>query len=135
MIRKVLITMAWIIAAVSVIFVFEWATSTIPVIEEQAVGEIVSDIDITLQGIIDNSNGVITEMSFEHTGSYYQVDLYLDASAWKGFSDTDKESFAAKAGTEVQDALPDSTMVSFFSGESGNLVADGDVFGEYTIIN
>ncbi|WP_075619983.1 hypothetical protein [Paenisporosarcina indica] len=135
MIRKVLINMAWVIAVVGVIYAFVWSTSAIPVIQEVGGAEIYEDINATLQGIVDNSDGVIAEMSSEHTGSYYQVDVFIFDTAWTGFSVSDKESFATKTGTEVQDALPDSTIVSFYEMESGILVADGDVFGEYTVID
>lgn len=131
---KLIKPLVWIIIVGGIIYAINWSTSAMPVVYEDATDEMVDDINLMLQEIVDNSNGVITEMSFDYTGSFYQVDIYMDENYWQGLNNSNKDSFATTTGTKVQDILPDSTIVDFYSAENGDMLVEGDVFGAYKIV-
>lgn len=132
---KLVNTLVVIIIIGGIIYAINWSASTLPVVYGEAEEEMVDDINIKLQEVVDNSDSLITEVSVEHTGSYYQVDVYVEENVWKGLVYTDKESFAKTTGAKVQKILPDSTIVDFYTAENGDIVVQGDVFGEYTIVH
>ncbi|MFF2753508.1 hypothetical protein ACFVR1_07070 [Psychrobacillus sp. NPDC058041] len=132
---KILGIFVGIIIVGGIIYAINWSTFALPVVYGDAEEEMVDDINVKLQGLVDNSNGLITEVSVEHTGSYYQVDIYLEENAWKGLDESDKQSFAKTTGAKAQKILPDSTIVDFYSAENGDIVVQGDVFGAYTIVH
>lgn len=93
----------------------------------------IADFDETKQALITTTEGAVTDVTIEHTGAHYKVNVYVDETTWAASSDSEKESFATTAGKIVQDALPDTSLVDFRSATNDDIVAEGKIMGGYDI--
>jgi len=100
---------------------------------EAEIADKLAEFETAKTAMIDNSSGVITEVTAEHTGVMYRAVVFVDEATWAGSNDSEKESFTTSIGTAIEQAFGDTTLVDFKSALNGDIIASEKVFGGYDI--
>lgn len=84
--------------------------------------------------IVEESNGIIPEVTIEDASNYFQVNVYVDEATWAQSNESEKSSFATTVGTSIENALaPHSTYVDIRSATNKDVVASQKMFGGWKI--
>ncbi|SER88730.1 hypothetical protein [Psychrobacillus sp. OK032] len=100
--------------------------------EQAAVDKTLAEFETFKQLLIENSDGIITDVTVEY-GSYYKANVFVDETTWAVSSESEKESFATTVSTAIKTVLDDTALVDIRSATNNDIVAEEKVFGGYDI--
>lgn len=102
--------------------------------EKQEREAVMAAFNIASEKLVNESNGVIPEVTIEDNSSYFQVNVYVDEATWARSSESEKQSFATTAGTSIQNALaPHDTFIDVRSATNQDVLASQKLFGGWKI--
>jgi hypothetical protein len=84
--------------------------------------------------VVNNSNGVISNITITDNTSYFSVKIYVDEATWARSNESEKLSFATTIGTSIENALsPNDTFVDIVSATNNDILATQKMFGGWKI--
>lgn len=84
--------------------------------------------------LIEESKGIIPDITIEDAGGYLQVKVFVDEATWARSNESEKISFATTVGTSIENILaPNSTYVDIMSATNKDTVATQKMFGGWKI--
>lgn len=102
--------------------------------EKEERAALIEAFKVAAKQMVDQSNGVIPDVTIEDAGSYLQVKVYVDEVTWASSNESEKTSFSTTVGTAIENALaPNSTYIDILSATNKDVVASQKLFGGWKI--
>ncbi|MCZ8537274.1 hypothetical protein M9R32_08790 [Paenisporosarcina quisquiliarum] len=85
------------------------------------------------QRIVNHTDGVV-ELMWNHTGSHMEVNLYVDNDFWATLSEAEQLALAEVIGDDLHETIEEPMIVDFRLETGRNIVVEGSLYGDYTVI-
>ena len=126
-------TLLWSLGFVGLIASIVWSFKQMPEVHVAMTDDYFAAFEQESQNIVDTTEGVV-ELMWEHTGAYMDVDLYVNNEFWATLSEAEQLTLAQFIGDGLHGSIEEPMIVDFHLETGRNVVVEGSLYGDYTVI-
>ena len=123
----------WGIGVLAVIAGMVWSVKQMPEVHEAIANDYYADFDQELDRLVNHNDGV-DEVIASHTGSHLEVDIYIVDDYWDELNDSEKLKMATDIGSVLHGSNEEPMVIDFRSMLGREVVIEGNLYGEFTVI-
>ena len=124
----------WSFGFIAVIAGIVWGFKQMPPVHVEVPDNYFAAFDQESQRIVNHIDEVVEIMS-NHTGAHLEVNVYVDNELWGELSEAEKLAFAQEIGEDLHNSTEEPMVVDFHYSTGQNVVVEGSLYGEYTVID
>lgn len=124
----------WSFGFIALIAGIVWGFKQMPPVHVELPDNYFVAFDQESQRIVNHIDEVVEIMS-NHTGSHLEVNVYVDNALWEELSESEKLAFAQEIGEDLHKSTEEPMVVDFHYSTGRNVVVEGSLYGEYTVID
>ena len=123
----------WGIGVLAVIAGMVWSVKQMPEVHEAIANDYYAEFDQELDRLVNHNDGV-DEVIASHTGSHLEVDIYIVDDYWDVLNDSEKLKMATDIGSVLHGSNEEPMVIDFRSMLGREVVIEGNLYGEFTVI-
>ena len=123
----------WGIGVLAVLAGMVWSVKQMPEVHEAIAIDYYAEFDQELDRLVNHNDGV-DEFISSHTGSHLEVDIYIVDDYWNQLNESEKLKVATDIGSVLHGSNEEPMVIDFRSMLGREVVVEGNLDGEFTVI-
>ena len=131
--RGLMKTLLWSLGFVGLVASIIWSFNQMPEVHVAMTDDYFAAFEQESQRIVNHTDGVV-ELMWNHNGAHMDVDLYVNNDFWEGLSEAEQLTLAKSIGDGLHGSIEEPMTVDFRLETGRNVVVEGSLHGDYTVI-